>query len=347
MTTKTNLPAKIELPAEPIAEIGQLRSTYDRVSKQANLIMPVSHCDFIPPMMRVSLRAVIIDPDGRDVYKPKFCKQNERAPGKTMILRLLQAAGGDVRESERTDDEREQYVASWRVKIRVPQLDGTSQEFIGSKRVDYRDGSAQISTFTPNQISQARQFIPELAETKALLRAVRGALALSQEYTLEELAKPFVVPALVPDLDVSDPEIRRMMARKILQLNESVYPQAPATGTPTVLLPSGDNRPEPSPPDDPEESLDGLEAPPEPESVAPPTTPEGICTCPCGCQQAISTELSDYTKEKLGTERCRACYPYNADFALAKHFDVKDFEIPRLPKFNILDAKRWAESQKK
>jgi len=354
------------LPEAPIAKIANLREAYDQVAAHANLITPVQHVDYIPQMHRVSLRAVVIDPAGADVYKPKFCEAYERAPGKTMILKLLQAAGGTVVESHRTDDGREQYVCDWQVRISVPQLDGTRVEYIGSKRVDYRDGSAQVASFTSNQLASARQFLHEMAETKALLRAVRGALALRQKYTLTELAKPFVVPALVPDPDMSDPEVRKMVAAQSLGIADKIY----GPGTPKALPEGGkiidvprdhDNRPEPVrslPPadrvvrmteDDEREALHGTDdvdealfgappAPPPPKDPVAQSAPVALCGCSCGHQLEVSEAVAQKTRELVGSIRCGECYPWGPKFDQKAHAELKDLEIAKFPKTSGVQA---------
>ena len=60
------------LPAAPVGEVSQLRAALARVEQQANLVTPIVSPDFIPPMHRVSLRAVGITA-GRDTdtYKDR------------------------------------------------------------------------------------------------------------------------------------------------------------------------------------------------------------------------------------------------------------------------------------
>jgi len=348
-TEKSTALVKLDLPTAPIAKIENLRAAYDQVAAQANLITPVQHVDYIPPMHRVSLRAVVIDPAGADVYKPKFCEGHERAPGKTMILKLLQAAGGTVVESKRTDDGREQYVCEWQVRISVPQLDATRVEYVGSKRVDYRDGSAQVAAFTANQLASGRQFIPELAETKALLRAVRGALALRQKYTVTELSKPFVVPALVPDPDMSDPEVRKMVAAQSLGITDKLYgPERaalpPAAGKVIDVRPENDNRPGPGAlpapdrtvhvtededreaigTDDVDPALFGV---PPPAPAKNPDIPEHLCSCPHGCEKEISEQVARVTLERVGAKRCASCYPWTPGFSIPSHQGLKSMGL--------------------
>ena len=66
----------------------------------------------------------------------------------------------------------------------------------------------------------------EQAGFKALLRAIRAALSIQQKYTVAELKKPFIVPALVPHLDTSDPMVKELVTRKALGME--LYPNARA-----------------------------------------------------------------------------------------------------------------------
>lgn len=340
---------KVEMPAAPIAKIQELRDAYDRLAANVNLITPMQSPDYIPAMHSVSLRAVVLNTSesSGDVYhSPAFLKTHERALTKIAILKLLQAAGGTVVESRRTDDRRDHYVAEFRVVIEIPGIDGTRRRFESSKGVDYRDGSPQTAAFTANQLKAARQFVPELAETKALLRAVRGALALKQKYTIEELGKPFVVPALVPDLDMSDPDTKRMVTAKALGITDALY--GPKALSPAVavlgpeLIGDGHERPEPgqtiettvlSNGDEPDaQAGDDAEmfGTPAPVAAEPPP-PEWICQCPCGHQVPVSKAAADATMQAAECVRCAECYPWHPHYRFAAHMQFADMEIKKFP----------------
>ena len=90
------------------------------------------------------------------------------------------------------------------------------------------------------RVYQQRSNIHSLAESKAKLRCVRTAIGLPVSMTPEQAARPFVVPALVPDLDVSDPEIKRMVAASLIGAEASLYgPRELPAGGP-VAAHSGD-----------------------------------------------------------------------------------------------------------
>ena len=220
--------ASVELPRAPLAKVEELRSTLARLSESVNLVVPVVQQDYIPPMHRVSLRAVVVQPG--DCYADsKWCKEGEQALGKTGLLKILQAAGGSVSWSRRMDDRSDPYYCEWAVMVRYRQLDGQWIEVQGSKELDLRDGSPEAKGQSDRQLQQSRRHIQPMAETKALLRAIRAALALRQKYTQRELQRPFVVPALVPDLPMDDPRVRDQYVGAMLGAQAALYgPVAPA-----------------------------------------------------------------------------------------------------------------------
>jgi hypothetical protein len=226
--------AKIDLPDGPVGSITEVRNALNRISGQCNLITAMAAPDFIPPMHRVSFRMVVVDHavdsrgSGSDCYRSTlFCKDNERALSKIGLLKILEAAGGSLVDTRRTDDRSDPHYCEWSVAIRLPTLDGKTREFRATKEVDYRQGSTQLHGMKDGQIRGARAHIVSHAESKALNRAIRGGLSLKQKYTIAELDRPFIVPALVQDLDVSDPEIKRMMVSQMLGARGALYGNDP------------------------------------------------------------------------------------------------------------------------
>lgn len=261
------------LPQRAVATVEELVSAMDRIRDQANLVSPVTRLDHIPAMHRVSLRMVKLETSARsaEVYQDTtFCKADERAITKVGLLKLWQAAGGSIIESRRLDDGTDPHYCHWGVRVRVQQLDGRLVEFAASKEADLREGSPQIKKAT-EAAKQAgftaaqRANLVANAETKALLRAVRGALSLQQKYTVEQLERPFVVPALVPDLDTSDPQIRQMIAAQALGVENALFGSKPAALPPPVTPIVQDLGPEPE--EDTPEWLD------EPAGEQPPPLP--------------------------------------------------------------------------
>ena len=239
MSTALTKQADEALPGAPVSTALQVRETIEKLRGQFNVLTPAVVIDHIPAMHRVSFGVVPFGPD--DVYgdpkgfKPPFLNDNERAPNKVGLLKLLAAAGGKVISSVRLDDRKDPLVCEFQVTIDIVQLDGNIARSIATKRLDFSDGSAQISAMKDKQLVQQRQMIAELAESKAMNRAIRAALQLKQKYTVQELARPFVIPKLVVDLDMSDPLIRQMAAAKALGIEAQLYGPPLAGGFPTAL----------------------------------------------------------------------------------------------------------------
>jgi len=325
--------------------IEDVRARMLALAEHANLVSPAVAIDYVPAMHRVSFRVVQIDTTLRDkkvgdrTYKvgtdtyadPKFCGRGERALTKTGILKIVRAASIDVVESRRVDDRSDPLVAEWRVRISVPELDGGRTTYESTKIIDLRPGSPQIARMTDSQLGMAKAVILENAETKALLRAARGALQLRQTYTEAELARPFVVPVLVPDLDMSDPEIRRMAAQKALGITSDLYgPPRPAgvtvdgevVGAAAVVLDDdGDDAAEANAAAGetwvPEDLPPAAPTPPPP-AQAPAGRAVQKCACPCGCAEYVGAEVAKMTTARGGSPRCSACWP-GKTFDAAKH----------------------------
>ncbi len=352
------VPARITetLPSKPVASAVEVRNTIEALRSQANVLTPTVVMDFIPQMHRVSFGAVMFDTgaDGKskDVYHTnRFLKDNERAPSKTGLLKILSAAGWSIVESRRTDDRKDPLFCEYQVMIEGVQLDGNRTRIVGTKAVDLRDGSGQTAAMKDRQLAQERANIDTLAETKALLRAIRAAFSLSQKYTVEELNRPFIIPKLVPDLDTSDPVVRQLVAAKALGITGTLYGpdkraiEAPEEEVRTVTVAdddydteTGEVRETATAEDDRnptqaisravgpigDDDLGG--APPAPAAAA----QDHVCTCPCGCQGSITADLAAKSTEQVGAPRCKLCYPARF-FDYHKHMHLNSLKLPKYP----------------
>lgn len=83
-------------------------------------------------------------------------------------------------------------------RISVPQLTGENIEIVAHKEIIVDDVSVGMTEF---QKKEFLKFRSEMCETKAINRALRAAMHIKGTYSLAELAKPFVVAYLVPNLD--------------------------------------------------------------------------------------------------------------------------------------------------
>lgn len=327
------------LPQSPIAKIEDLRAHIETVCKVANFVSPFTGMDYIPEMHRVSFRTVVIDHTlravtrggytnhiGTDTYRDqKFCEENERALTKVGILKIFRAAGIDVVRSVRTDDRSDALYGEWVVEIEVPELDGRRSRMTATRTIDLRPGSPQREKMSDKQAGQAVQVILENAETKALLRAARAALQLRQKYTVEELSKPFVIPVLVPDLDTSDPEIKRMVAAKALGIESTLY--GPPKALPSRTIEVGEDTIDTATGEVVDDHAATANSAAAAEDLSdfgeiPAAAPDPTCACPCGCNQTVSTLVADMTRERGGGVRCRECWP-GKSFSYEHHRSLK------------------------
>lgn len=343
------------LPAEPIANLADLKATWAKLQDHCNLVTPVAQVDSILPMHRVSLRAVVVNPFvnakglGPEVYKAEFCEKDERALGKVGIEKIMAAAGAQTIGKLRLDDRSEAYYVELEYTLALRDFDGHMRQVTKSKAIDLRDGSALASKFSnsPAMLRHQREHILSLAESKAALRCARTLLILKQKYTLDELARPFVIPKLVVSLDPADPDQKAALIEMAVHGDRLLYGMYPAPGAAMRLL--RDVTPPPA----------ALPAPTGPGSQPPPLTPvdtdpdepededesfevlEGAeeeiihqCGCPCSCLAELSETTAASTMELLGTKRCRECFP-GKGFNLKKHEGIRDLAYPKRPKVTV------------
>lgn len=327
------------IPRAPIADLATLEAKLTALKATTNLVTPLISIDFIPDMFQVSLRAVKLDPDehGVDVYRDKkFCRnEDDRALTKIGILKIWRAAGGSVLSSRRVDDRADRNYVEWSVMVEIREIDGTRSRFPGSKTIDLRDGSPQAAPMTPAQLGMARSHIGTQAETKAFLRACRSALTLPQKYTVSELAKMFVIPTLVFSPDMTQPDIRRMVAARELSLTDALYgPNRDvdhARGQLVDVTPEG------------ELVNDPAELPP-PIKVVEAVEPAHRNDCPCGDRTPMHEDAALNSNEILGCLRIGPCWPSPKMFDRLKHAGIPDLKIPKRPDLTVRRLTELAES---
>ena len=66
----------------------------------------------------------------------------------------------------------------------------------------------------------------ERAISGAKRRVVTQLLGLKTSYTLEELQRPFVVVSMIPALDTSDPQVKGIVTKHLLGIEDTLYPTA-------------------------------------------------------------------------------------------------------------------------
>ena len=215
---------------------------------EVNMLVPTTSLQQVSPWhaARVSMVQADPDPESGDVYKVGGKKVNGKwvdvfSPAKPLLMRVAAAAGivWNWRESGPMAAEKS-YVCYKAVgALRLP--DGTWQPFMATKEIDldvieeetYDSNIEKAEGYAadPKKRNYLKGLSPEewskrqtrsnmiqwrknklmRAETGAMLRVIKAALAMKSQYTKEELQKPFIVPRIDFSPDYSDPEVRQML----------------------------------------------------------------------------------------------------------------------------------------
>ena len=130
----------------------------------------------------------------------------------------------------RVDNGQDPHYCMYRAVGRVLNTDGRLKTITGEKEMDLREGSDQLfkiynkkkERMSEEQIFGLRFHILAHAETKAKLRAIREHYGV-RSYTRAEAKRPFLLVVLVPQLDMSDPEVRKMVTANALGIVDQVY----------------------------------------------------------------------------------------------------------------------------
>lgn len=187
---------------------GQITDTLRKAMSQGHLVSPANSCPNLPAGCEVAVSTVLVDA-ARETYKVA----GGVALTKTALNRIAKAVGvsWDDRRSHRTDRGDVPNFASYKAVGHFRDFDGTWRTIEGEKQMDLTDGSERARTMKPGELSEARKFIAEHAQTKAQLRAIRS-LGIRSSYTEQELDKPFVCARLIFTGQSDDPETRKVFA---------------------------------------------------------------------------------------------------------------------------------------
>lgn len=240
--------------------------------QRANLITPVIEVSSIAKNHVVNLSVVKIDPvvdsvgNGKMCYRDKsFMAENERGLNRVGLDMIAAAAGvswAPHPHSKRTDDGKHPHKWQYLAYGAYTAMDGSIQTIKGESLVDLSDGSEQIGGWSEKRwaelleenkkkqqgdrkfniggwsdkrVLQARRFGLQLAETKARLRAIRT-LGVLQKYTVEDLQKPFVLPRVSFEPDMTNPAIADAVVRQKSLGVSALWAQQPAA----LALPPAD-----------------------------------------------------------------------------------------------------------
>jgi hypothetical protein len=71
-----------------------------------------------------------------------------------------------------------------------------------------------------------KTFANEIALSGAQARVITKLLGLKKHYTKEELSRPFVIVSVIPEIDMKDPEIKRMVTGHLMGIKPELFPTA-------------------------------------------------------------------------------------------------------------------------
>jgi hypothetical protein len=275
----------------------------------------------------------------------------------------MAAAGVQIVSKQRLDDRSDPNYCEIEVALAVRDFDGSHRQVIATKEFDLRPGAPEtmkpekdaegkktgrLASYQDSALADKRRHLQSHAETKAIERGLRLLFALRQKYKLSELAKPFVVPKLVPALDPTDPETKTALIHHALAGETALF-GAPRALPARTLREVPERTARESHDLGPMSPLDVGETPSEPEAPADdpadfeapdltmPTEPI-VCLCPCGDQAEVTEAVAVATIEKVGAARCAACFP-GKRFDFERHKDLPTLGLPRHPKLTAADVK--------
>lgn len=173
-----------------------------------NLVSPVFAVDQVADGAKLSIRMVRVCPD-RDCYP---LPGGKKALLKTALDQIAGAAQVDWAFCGQVDEWNDPHRVKYHAIAIVRNPDGTLRRLPGTKVLDLRKVGDFIGEdaigMSDRELAMARKHIHSLAESKAKNRAIRS-LGIPQAMTEAQVAQPWVVVALVPDM--AQPDVRKAM----------------------------------------------------------------------------------------------------------------------------------------
>jgi hypothetical protein len=189
---------------------GDITRTIKRALATGHYMGAATSCSNLPLGCEVAFSAVKIDL-ARETYPLTIGKK--RGIGKTALNRIGKAIGvnWDTRLSHRTDDGKDPCFASYKAVGHYRDFDGTWRTVEGEKQMDLREGTERAKSMKSGELSEARKFIAEHAQTKAQLRAIRS-IGIETSYDPEYYDDPIICARLVFTGRSDNPEIQARFA---------------------------------------------------------------------------------------------------------------------------------------
>ncbi|MBO5610617.1 MAG: hypothetical protein J5929_09670 [Eubacterium sp.] len=194
---------------------------------------------------------------------------------------------------------------AFKVTISVPQLTGEVLYVTDTNEINVDTATAGMSAA---QKGQFMKFINQICEAKALNGAIRTALHIRGTYTAADLAKPFVVAYLVPNMDNN--EVKQTAINSMFQSSQNLFG---ASSQMVLEAPVEEEAPEGAI----DEFVDGtytdvsVEEPEEqPQPTQEPAQTEHVDDAPMICEKCgadINEKVFEYSVKKFGRPLCYKC----------------------------------------
>ena len=242
-------PAQMGLPSGPQTDPATVTDCLLHAAAVCNVLAPMMQITHLPADHQITFMVVLFPIDGIKTYtkdgEVRASRQQSNgvwyatdngnlAHHRSALDQLSQAAGITwvPEKCGRTDDRSHPYRWAYRMTVKRKGLDGRVTEVTREHELDLRGSVGRLSPAAEKAgkgLRNARIHGAQLCESKAANRCIRAALAL-RSYTVEEAARPFVLPVLQWVPDMSDPVIRRMVGAHEMGTIDLLYEAEAAAG---------------------------------------------------------------------------------------------------------------------
>ncbi len=209
-------------------------------------LMPIKSFTQVSPLHKISVNVVQLSTnlDDGDIYQQKKNK-DEYAPTNKGLMKLMAAANIQPIKSESVTPSsckrcmemakvtrtpapcntcKSKDDVAWSVTVAIPDLSGGHRLITANREFlcDTEQAKMTKDDGSDFQYKQAYAFRSAHAESKALLRALRKAIAIKPTYKLKELEKPFAIPVI--SLNFEDKDLKRAAIQRFANGANSLYP---------------------------------------------------------------------------------------------------------------------------
>jgi hypothetical protein len=206
-------------------------------SDKYNLVFPATTIQEISALHKVTFDVCQLsdDPDDGDVYEisekdaqgnkkvSKFWQisaQGTKAIGFAANVQNIYPESG-VKEREFDKKTGLLKFISYRAVLEVQRPDGSWKTGIGEKHLDFE--ALEKRGYKPRRLQVMRQFALEIIQSGAEARAIAQCLGMRRKVSKQDIKKPFVVPKVQVNLDLSKPLDRTLAIQAALGSRSMLY----------------------------------------------------------------------------------------------------------------------------